>query len=467
MTTAAKRVRKGEVMGEQLHVGIHDKLPIWQYVVYGAQMLLADGLTALILPVVLGRILELSVEQTAGLLAACLLGAGLTSIVQSLYVLRLPVLQGPAVSFIAVIPLGAATYGLDAIFTAMWVGGLIVAVLSWPIRIFPKMRHFVSQPAVYGTFFVLVSIVIGQEVIGQIVGTADSPHFGSGINYLIAVVPFIAALFFVVMIPRSKWRPVVLLGSAVVAVLISGGADQTDFSSVSDADWLVFPEFMPFGFELSFGAIALVFGAYFINMFESIGLYKVFAVDVAGEELTENRVAGGLVCEGLGGTVGGLFGGLGGITYSQNMGSIAITRIGTRFQVTAAGVILVLMAFVGKFEAAVASLPGPVVGGLLFATVALLLMQGVISLGEVPRTGLNLYAVGGGLMLGGAWFGMPDGALDDLPQSLAPFLGSPLIVGLGLTVLVLLVFGWTRGAKASGADQSGELTRDTSPTADT
>lgn len=462
MATTAKQFPKGQVMGEELLVGVHDKLPIWQYVVYGAQMLLADGLTALVLPVVLGRILSLSTEQTAGLLAACLLGAGLTSIVQSLYFLRLPVLQGPAVSFIAVIPLGAATYGLDAIFTAMWVCGLIVAFLSWPIRLFPKMRHFVSQPAVYGTFFVLVSIVIAQTIIGQVVGTPDSPHFASGLNYLIAVIPFIAALLFVVIMPKSRWRPVVLLGSAVLAVLISGGAGQTDFSSVSDAHWFVFPEFMPFGFKLSFGAMALIFGAYFINIFESIGLYKVFAVDVAGEELTENRVAGGLVCEGLGGTVGGIFGGLGGITYSQNMGSIAITRIGTRFQVTAAGVILVIMAFVGKFEAVVASLPGPVVGGLLFATVALLLMQGVISLGEVPTTGLNLYAVGGGLMLGAAWFGMPDGALAGLPKGLAPFLGSPLIVGLGMTVLILLAFGWRRSDKAHAEDKrSAELLLDT------
>jgi xanthine/uracil permease len=355
-----------------------------------------------------------------------------------------------------IIPLGAATYGLAAMFTAMWISALVIAALSWPINILPRMRRFIAQPAVIGTFLVLVAITIGNSIFAQIVGAAGSKHYASGGNYIIAAIPFIAALVFTVLFPKSRWRPVVLIGGAAVAILVAGGFGQTNFQPVTGAAWFRVPTFQPFGFEFSIGAILLVFAGFFVNLFEGIGVYKVFAEDIGGQTITDRRVGGGLFTEGIGSAIGGLFGGMGATTYAQNMGSIAVTRVGTRYQVTAAGVLLVLMAFCGKFEVAVASLPGPVIGGLLFTTVALLLMQGLRTVGTALTTGVHIYAIGGGVLLGTGLMSVPPAVFAKAPTVLRPFVSSPLIVGLFMAVLILIVFGWVDRRdrnRVEGADQ--------------
>lgn len=439
-----QRAARGRVLGESLQVGVDDKLPVWQYVVYGFQMLIADGLTALVLPIVLGRALHLSTGQTATLLSASLLAAGLVTIGQSVFMLKMPVLQGPAIIFLALVPLGAVSYGLDAMWTAMWIGGLLIALLSWPIKLLPRMRHFIAQPAVYGVFLVLVAFAIAQALFTQITGPQGSKFYGANANYLIAVIPFAVAFLMTTFLPRSKWRTIILLLGGALSVAVAAAFGQADFSSVGDAPWFRVPHFMPFGFHFRIEAVLLVFACYFINLFEGIGVYKVFTEDIAGQKLTDDRVAGGIFTEGLGSAIGGVFGGMGATTYAQNLGSIAVTRVGTRFQVTAAGCILVFAAFLGKFGTAMASLPGPVVGGLLFTTVALLLMQGLRVAASVSDHPSGLYAVGAGILVGAGWQTIPATVFQGVPNTAKPFVTSPLIVGLVVAVVIYFFFGFLR-----------------------
>lgn len=459
MTLQGARADSGQVLGEELIFGVNDKLPMWQYVVYGFQMLIADGMTALVLPVLLGTALKLEPSETAKILAASLFGAGLVSIGQSLLMLRMPVLQGPGISFVAIVPIGAVSYGIDSMFTAMWISALLVAALSWPLNVLPKMRRFISQPAIYGTFLVLVSATIGNAIFGQIVGHPGSKFYASGYNYLIAFTPFVVALLFTVLIPGSRWRPVVLLAGGCTSLLLAAGFGQTNFHATASANWFSVPDFQPFGFNFNFGAVLLVFGGYFINLFEGIGTYKVFIEDIAGQEMTDKRVGGGLLTEGVGSAVAGLFGGLGTTTYTQNIGSIAVTRVGTRFQVTAAGVILLLVAFCGKLQVAVATLPGPVLGGLLFTTVSLMLMQGIKSLGEAPFNGANLYAIGGGVLAGTGLMSVSPDIYKSVPSMLRPFVSSPLIVGLAMATLIMILFSRVPSLRSTKTPGKGPRTQ--------
>ncbi len=68
-------------------VPIEGRLPWWQYLVFGLQQLMVDG-TALIIPALLGLALRLPPQQIGVLVQASLLGAGLVTVAQSLWILR-------------------------------------------------------------------------------------------------------------------------------------------------------------------------------------------------------------------------------------------------------------------------------------------------------------------------------------------------------------------------------------------
>jgi xanthine/uracil permease len=427
-------------IGEPLLIGIHQRLPWWQCLVYGFQVLLADGLTALVLPVLLGRALHLSPAQTTGTVAASLLGAGLVTIGQSLFVMKMPILQGPAIVFISVMAGGAAVYGPAAMWTGMWISALVVALLSWPLNVLPRMRGFITRAPVYGTFLILVSMVIGQAIFQQIAGQPGTPHHNALLNYVIAALPMLVAIAISVFLPSSVWRLLALLIGAALAIAIATLSGYGDYGPVGDASWFRLPSPLPFGFDFKIQAVLLVFIGYFVNLFESIGTFKVFCEDIAGEQLTKRKASAGVFIEGAGSFVAALFGGMGTTTYTQNIGSIVVTRIGSRFTVTGAGVILVAMAFIGKLGAAVASLPGPVIGGLLLATVAMMLMQGVRVVGTMRPSPASLYAVGAGVLVAVGILTSPPQTFVGIPLVWRPFVDNALVVGLAVSVVIFGAF---------------------------
>jgi xanthine/uracil permease len=412
---------------DNLLVGIDERMPVWKYFFYGVQSLLADGLTALVIPVLIGAAMGLSAGDTGKIVQASLLGAGIVTIGQTLFVMRMPILQGPAIVFISILSASAGIFGLAETWTAMWVAGLLIGLLAFPIRLLQRLRPLCVQPIVYGTFLVLVSMSIAGAIFGQIFGQPGKPHYASGLNVLIAALPPLAALAFLVIAPRSSWRRGALILGALLALGVAALAGRTDFTVVGNTPWLRPVSLAPFGVAFNFWAILMVFIGYFVNLFESIGTFQYFCRNIGGRELSDDRLTAGIFIEGVGSAIGGAFGGAGTTTYTQNIGSILITGVASRFTFTASGIVLVLASFVAKLGALMASLPKPMVGGLLLATVAMMLMQGVRVLGALPPT-----------------------AYQGLPREVQPFLSSPLIVGLAVAVLVYLVFApWSRREEAA------------------
>lgn len=438
-----------------LLIGIEDRLPWWQCAWYGIQQLTVDG-TAIVIPVVIGGALHLTPPQTAHVVQASLIGAGLVTLGQSLLSLRLPVLQGPATVFVAIMATVAAGYGLPAAWTAMFVAGLIVAALAWPLRLWSRLRPVFAAAPVYGTFLVLVSLVIGGVLMGDIVGKPGGPGFGGGLDFVLAALPLLAALVLMLVVPRSIWRYSSILIGAIAAVLIAAVFGRVDFASVGGASWLGVPRLLPFGFQLNGAAILIVFVGYFANLFEVVGTYVLVGEVIGGQRMEAARIDGGILTESLGSAIAGLFGGCGTITYMQNTGALALTGVGSRFVFAASGVILLILGFVPKVGAIAADLPAPVVGGLLLATVAMLFMQGVRVLGRMPSTNLNLMSAGVGILVGASWTAVPAPFFALLPAWAKPFLTSGLIVGLFVSVVLYVVFGPLLHLDRSDAVASGE-----------
>jgi xanthine/uracil permease len=136
-------------------------------------------------------------------------------------------------------------------------------------------------------------------------------------------------------------------------------------------------------------------------MIESIGDYHAASYMAGGGDPTSKQLSRGIGSEGVGCFLTGVFGGFASTSYSENIGLIALTKVGSRWVVQIGGVILVLLGIFGKFGGFAAAIPGPVVGGLYCALFGLIAAIGVQQLAKADLTSdRNLFIAGFSLFMG-------------------------------------------------------------------
>ncbi|XP_005405542.1 PREDICTED: solute carrier family 23 member 1-like isoform X3 [Chinchilla lanigera] len=144
---------------------------------------------------------------------------------------------------------------------------------------------------------------------------------------------------------------------------------------LSQAPWFRFP--YPGQWGLPTVSLAGVFGiiaGVIASMVESVGDYYACARLAGAPPPPKHAINRGISIEGLGCLLAGAWGtGNGTTSYSENVGVLGITRVGSRRVIVAAACVLLLMGVFGKIGAAFATIPTPVIGGMF------LVMFGVIS----------------------------------------------------------------------------------------
>jgi uracil-xanthine permease len=147
--------------------------------------------------------------------------------------------------------------------------------------------------------------------------------------------------------------------------------DRINFDSVSDADWVGFPDFTAPSFSLKFSL--LVIPAVIALVAENVGHVKAVA------EMTKRNldpVMGRAVfADGVATVVATSVGGSPTTTYAENIGVMAATRVYSTAAYYVAAIVAILLGLVPKFGALVNIVPGGVLGGI---TVVLYGMIGLL-----------------------------------------------------------------------------------------
>jgi uracil permease len=161
----------------------------------------------------------------------------------------------------------------------------------------------------------------------------------------------------------------------------------------------------------------------------------------------DQNIGFNLVLDGIGDFINGLFGATAGTNYGENNSLMAITRNYSGPAIVAAGVISILLGFVGKLQALVASVPLAVTGGLAIYLFGVIGMQGIALMQEHKVSMFNPrnLAVGATIMvLGiGGNIGFPGGfipvTVPNLFPSGLPAIATAAVLGILLN-LIFLVF---------------------------
>ena len=172
---------------------------------------------------------------------------------------------------------------------------------------------------------------------------------------------------------------------------------------IGAASWLSLKPLVPFkwGFP-DFGSTTLWAGAfgmlagYLASMIESIGDYYACARISEAPVVTGRMISRGLGAEGLGCLVAGILQTCNGTTtYSENIGSIGLTRVASRRVVRCGAVVMLIIPVVAKFGAVLATLPKPVVGAMFVGLFGMIASVGLSNLQIVNmNNSRNLFIIG-------------------------------------------------------------------------
>jgi len=143
-------------------------------------------------------------------------------------------------------------------------------------------------------------------------------------------------------------------------------------------------------------SIVPMIGSMLASMIESVGDYYSCARLSGAPPPTPGIISRGLAGEGIGVVVAGLFGTTNGTTsYSENIGAISLTRVGSRAVVQCGAVSMIIVGVFGKVAALFASMPSSMVGGIYCSVFGLIIAVGLSNLQYVDMNSeRNLFIVG-------------------------------------------------------------------------
>ncbi|ELU06995.1 hypothetical protein CAPTEDRAFT_185781 [Capitella teleta] len=138
------------------------------------------------------------------------------------------------------------------------------------------------------------------------------------------------------------------------------------------------------------------------GIMESIGDYYALPRLCGAPPAPLHAINRGVLMEGIGCFLAGLWGsGSATTSYSENVGVIGITKVGSRRVIPAAAVVMMLFGVVGKFGALFVTVPDPVVGGMFLVMFGMITAVGILNLQLVDlNSSRNLFILGFSMFFG-------------------------------------------------------------------
>lgn len=307
---------------------------------------------------------------------------------------------------------------------------------------------------------VLPPIVTGSvaAIIGF--GLAFAALDLAGANWGVAIVTLLSTILFSVYLQNKGFFGMipVLLG-AVVGYIFSAIFDTVDFAPLASAAWFAIPHFTfpTFSGALVGTAIFSVSVMAIATIPESTAhLYQIslyvdrFAEDSGrGDEKYEldQHIGFNLVLDGIDDFLKGLLGATAGTNYGENNSLMAITRNYSGPALISAGVIAVLLGFVGKLAGLIQTVPLAVSGGLAIYLFGAIGMQGIALMQEhnvsmfEPRNlavGATIMVVGIGGNIGFDGGFLPIPILQGLFPSGLPAIATAAVLGILINAIFLI-----------------------------
>jgi uracil permease len=457
----------------------NDVPPWWKLIVLGFQhvitMFPATVLVALLVGFDVANVLFVSGLATVTALV-------LSKVLSQKFI---PLYYGSSFSYIAAtLALTKAEFGVYAgadvvrlVQVGIFATGLVNIAVGFIIRrVGKEALDKVLPPIITGSVALVIGVTLsgsalnmafgGQDVVGALVGAINSGQAAPAAtvalatkSLIVAVVTLLTTIGFSVYLQGKGFIGLIpILLGAVVGYALSAAVGLVDYTAFTQARFFALPKVtLPaFGNPRAWEAVAAIAIIAIATIPESTAhLYQIsLYVDRLADQLRKKRyeldklIGLNLILDGLGDSINGLLGGVAGTNYGENNSLMAITRNYSGPALVAAGIIAILLGFVGKLSGLVNTVPQAVTGGLAIYLFGVIGMQGIALIEEKkvnlfdPRqlaigAVITTVAIGGQIIGGG---NIPIVVPGVFPNGL-PAIATGAVCGILLNVVFLIFPG--------------------------
>jgi xanthine permease len=372
------------------------------------------------------------------LISADLFTCGIATLIQTLGLgkhigIRMPLMMGVTAIAIGPMIVIGQTQGLPYIYGAIIVSGLLIFAFA---GVFTKFLRFFPA-IVTGSIITIVGLNLLPVAINWAAGGAAAADFGSA-HHLVLAAAVLALIAIIHRFTTGFLSSIAVLLGLAAGSLVAWTTGRMDLSAVGQHPWFALITPLWFGApKFSLTAILSMLCVGLVSMVESTGVFYAMG-KIADCEVTPADVAAGLRAESLAAMAGGVLNSFPYITFSQNVGLVALTGVKSRYVVAAGGVLLLILGSLPKLAALVASIPPAVLGG---AGIALFGMVAVTGLRVLTRVDFerphNMFIAAVSLGLG-VGIPMVPQAFASLPQQAGILFSNGIFMGS----LAALTLNW-------------------------
>lgn len=405
-------------------------------ILLGLQHIFAAFGGIIVVPIVIAGALGFDAKTSTTLISAVILTGGIATIIQSRGVgpigARVSCIMGTDFTFVAPAISVGSVLGLPGIIGATILGSFVEIILSFFIK--PLMKLF--PPLVTGTVVCLIGLTLLPVSIDWAAGGVGAADYGSLKNISIAMFVMIITILL-----NRYGKGIVssasLLIGMIVGYVICIPLGMVDFSSVGQASWVALPKIFENGVTFDLKALIAFIPAYFVTTIETVGCLKAVG-EVSGVEIEDKRMGSGVLADGVGSMIAGVFGATPNTSFSQNVGLIPLTKVASKSVAVMAGILLIGLGLFPKFASLINIMPQPVLGGVgivMFGTVA---AAGIKTLSRVKINNRNLLIIATSIGLGLGITFRPD-VISQLPEALKMIFASGISTGTIVALLLNLI----------------------------
>lgn len=288
-----------------------------------------------------------------------------------------PIFLASSFAFIAPITFSVAQWGMSATMGGLVAAGGFYVILSFIVRF--KGQDFIYKllpPVVVGPVIITIGLILSPSAVDMAMGKGAS--YSSQTALIIAGISLVATII-AITFGKGMMKLIPILIGIFVGYIVSIFYGIVDFSPIAKASWFSIPNFSTPTFELN--AMLYMIPVAIAPTIEHIG--NILAIgNVTKTDFIKNPgLKDTLLGDGLATSAAAFFGGPPNTTYSEVTGAVRLTKAYNPGIMTWTAIVAILLAFVGKLGALIATIPASVIGGimvLLFGIIASVGMETLI-----------------------------------------------------------------------------------------
>ncbi|SJZ68820.1 uracil-xanthine permease family protein [Garciella nitratireducens] len=412
---------------------VDDKPPLGEAILLALQNIFAAFGGIIAVPLIICQTLNLSVEDTAIMVSAAIFVSGITTFLQSKGIgpvgARVSGMMGTDFTFVGPSIAVGSSLGLPGLFGATILGSLVEIILSRFIK--PLMKFF--PPLITGIVVSLIGLTLLPVSIDWMAGGAGSADYGSVENIAVAMIVMLITLL-LNQYGKGLFSPAAAFIGIIAGYMISYPLGMIDFTPVIEAKWIAIPSLFKYGVNFDFMAVLSFIPAYLVATIGTFGVMVAIG-EASNKPLNSDEISSGVLADGVGSCIAGLFGAPPNTTFSQNVGLITLTGVASRFVMILAAIIMCFLGVFPKLGALISIMPSPVLGGVGIIMFGLVAAQGIKTLSTIKLGNRELLIISVSFALALGVSVKPE-VLSQLPTALQMIFSSGISTG---TIIALLL----------------------------